>query len=254
MSWIFPIVLLLGMLYLRRNYASIKGWFGEAFANRILSKLDPEQYTVFHDIYVPTEEGGTTQLDHIVTSPYGIFVIETKHYEGWIFGKEDQRNWTQVIYKRKEKLFNPVWQNAGHIKALKSYLNTEDNTFYSIIAFSNNSTLKFTEPFTKARVLQFSHLLQVIHEYSTPVNSKRDLQLINAAIEKLKIVDKKQKQQVKKEHVTSIKVKKAAQKRLATSSSCPKCGSNLVMRQGKFGQFQGCSNYPKCRYTRQMSS
>ncbi|MFN7252922.1 MAG: NERD domain-containing protein [Anaerobacillus sp.] len=254
MSMFLTLLFLVFIFYLKFNYASIKGRIGEAFVNKILSKLDPEKYTIFHDLYVPNEEGGTTQLDHIVTSPYGIFVIETKHYEGWIFGKEDQRNWTQVIYKRKEKLYNPIWQNAGHIKALKTNLHTDDDKFYSIIAFSNNSTLKFTEPFRKARVIQFSQLLHVIQEYSTAVYSKQELQSINTAIEKLKIVDKKQKQQVKKEHVTSIKVKKAAQKRMATSSECPKCGSNLVMRKGKFGQFQGCSNYPKCRYTRQVSS
>jgi DNA topoisomerase-1 len=30
---------------------------------------------------------------------------------------------------------------------------------------------------------------------------------------------------------------------------CPKCGGKLIMREGKYGNFIGCSNFPKCRYT-----
>lgn len=29
---------------------------------------------------------------------------------------------------------------------------------------------------------------------------------------------------------------------------CPKCGGNLITRNGKYGEFIGCSNYPKCKY------
>jgi hypothetical protein len=64
----------------------------------------------------------TTQIDHIVVSNYGIFVIETKNYKGWIMGNEYDEYWRQVIYKRKEKLYNPIKQNYGHILALKGVL------------------------------------------------------------------------------------------------------------------------------------
>jgi DNA topoisomerase I len=31
---------------------------------------------------------------------------------------------------------------------------------------------------------------------------------------------------------------------------CPRCGGNLVEREGKFGKFLGCRNYPKCKFTK----
>lgn len=238
-------------LWLKFNFSTIKGRIGEAFVNRILSKLDRGIYQIYHDVYVPNNEGGTTQIDHIVTSPYGIFVIETKHYEGWIFGKEDQKYWTQVIYKRKEKLYNPIWQNYGHVSALKSYLNFEDNTIHSIIAFSNNSTFKFDDHFKKARVIQFRQLLKVIKEYNNPVISMQQLLTINSRIEKLTSIDKNEKKIVKKDHLERVKLKKKSNS-ISSNTNCPKCGGNLVERKGKYGNFQGCSNFPKCRYTKQQ--
>jgi len=64
-----------------------------------LNKLDRKQYAVFHDLYLPRPDGkGTAQIDHVVVSPFGIFVIETKNMAGWIFGDERSRQWTQSIY------------------------------------------------------------------------------------------------------------------------------------------------------------
>jgi len=63
--------------------------------NRGLRNFDPSRYRHFHGLYLPRPDGkGTTQIDHIVVSRYGIFVIETKNYRGWIFGSEKQRDWT----------------------------------------------------------------------------------------------------------------------------------------------------------------
>ena len=62
------------------------------------------------------------QIDHVVVSIYGIFVIETKNYSGWIFGDENSQYWAQVIYKTKNRFYNPILQNRGHIKALQGLL------------------------------------------------------------------------------------------------------------------------------------
>ncbi len=76
-------------------------------------------------------------------STHGIFVIETKNYKGWIYGKEKDRQWTQVIYKRKERFQNPIHQNYGPIKALETLLEDSfDGDFYSFICFSYRATLK----------------------------------------------------------------------------------------------------------------
>lgn len=254
---LFAILLLAGMIMLKIKYPAMKGAVGEWYVNRILSKLGTN-YRVFHDLYVPNGQGGTSQVDHVVTSPFGIFVIETKHYQGWIFGKENQKYWTQTIYKRKEKLFNPIWQNYGHIQAIRKYIDKEDfEAIHSIIAFSQQSTLKFNENFKSARVIQFSQLIKAIKEWNVRRISDSELRNINQALEGLLVNDKKEKKIIKKKHVVNIsnnrKEQVRKQKENNLSNRCPKCGGELSRKNGKYGSFYGCSNFPKCRYTKQAS-
>ncbi|WP_157888214.1 nuclease-related domain-containing protein [Bacillus marinisedimentorum] len=254
---LFAFIILAGIIYLRIKYPEIKGAVAERYVNRILSNLGPN-YTLYQDLYVPNGKGGTTQADHVVTSPFGIFVIETKHYKGWIFGNEKQKYWTQVIYKRKEKLYNPIWQNYGHIQSLKNYLGNEDSeSIHSIIAFSNQSTFKFKEEFKSARVVQFPQLLHVIQEQNTHKISGQKLREINRKLDRLVIKDKKEKRRVSKLHVESIKSSQSEKVRQINDSRdrniCPKCGGSLSLKKGNFGSFYGCSNYPKCRYTKTVS-
>lgn len=95
----------------------VKGWMGERSVRKALDRLEPANYRAFHDLYLPRPDGnGTTQVDHAVVSRFGVFVIETKNYEGWIFGSERQRQWTQQIYRRKNRFQNPLHQNLLHCK------------------------------------------------------------------------------------------------------------------------------------------
>jgi len=76
----------------------------------------------------------------------GIFVFESKNYSGWIFGNELQKNWTQILpkskgYSNKEYFYNPIMQNASHIKHLKNLIG-ENVPMHSIIVFSDRCTLK----------------------------------------------------------------------------------------------------------------
>ncbi|MFC4022320.1 NERD domain-containing protein [Oceanobacillus longus] len=252
--YIIFIFLFLFLIYVKLNFANIKGSYGEKRVNNILGQLDENEYKIYHDLYIPTDGNKTTQVDHVVTSSYGIFVIETKHYNGWIFGNERNRYWTQVIYKRKEKLFNPIWQNAGHIKSLENYLEIDKQLFDSIIAFSNQSTFKFKEDFTRAKVIHFTELRRTIKEKESKVFSDEQLQAINNKLNKLIITNKKVKRQISKEHVNTVKTDVQKSKvPYYDKAKCPKCHSNLIKRRGKYGDFMGCSNYPKCRFTRKLS-
>ncbi|MFY3790434.1 NERD domain-containing protein [Ureibacillus sp. MALMAid1270] len=256
LSIIILFVMVVAMFVLRMKFPAIKGAIGERFVNKKLSELGAS-YRVFHDLYVPTEKGGTTQVDHVVTSPYGVFVIETKHYDGWILGQENQKYWTQVIYKRKEKLYNPIWQNYGHIQAIKKYIGKEEfEPIHSIIAFSSQSTFKFKENFKSAKVIQFPQLLKVIKEWNEIKISEFELKQINRALESLLVEDKKEKKRLQKQHVQSLKTNLKNQKVKEAESikqnRCPKCGGELSLKKGKYGSFYGCGNYPRCRYTKKV--
>ena len=78
-----------------------EGWFGERKTQfNLWFSLNKELYHRFHDIIIPSDNG-TTQVDHVLVSPFGLFIVETKNLKGWIFGSEEKPKWTQVVYKNK---------------------------------------------------------------------------------------------------------------------------------------------------------
>ncbi|MEO5716393.1 MAG: nuclease-related domain-containing protein [Luteolibacter sp.] len=122
----------------------------------VLGKLDPLLYQHFNDLYLPHPDGhGTTQIDHVVVSPFGIFVIETKNYTGWIFGSEKQSQWTQQIYRRKSRFQNPLHQNHLHVRALSAFLSLPVERFHSAVFFVGSCQLKTPLP---ANVVTCDHL------------------------------------------------------------------------------------------------
>lgn len=97
-----------------------KGNAGEKRVGRILRTLNDKEYRVINDITIRNKDENTTQIDHVVVSIYGIFVIETKDYKGQIYGKEDDYKWVQFFNRNSKFPFlNPIIQNQGHITALK---------------------------------------------------------------------------------------------------------------------------------------
>ncbi|MDA8686770.1 NERD domain-containing protein [Robiginitalea sp.] len=100
---------------------------------------------VYHDLYVPQHGGGFAQIDAVLATPVGIIVFEVKDYSGWIYGNGSHTKWTQVLAYGNEKyrFYNPIKQNRGHIKALKSRLGENGYVpYYSVIVFDGDNELK----------------------------------------------------------------------------------------------------------------
>ncbi len=126
----------------------LKGWIGERVTSRIgLGRLPKTGYSVYNDLYLPRPDAlGTTQIDHVVVSRYGLFVVETKNYKGWIFGSEGGKRWTVSLGRQKFQFQNPLHQNELHIRALSEYLKVERNLFVSIVFFVGQSAFKTDLP------------------------------------------------------------------------------------------------------------
>lgn len=127
-----------------------RGWRGRV-ENRgeALVRHSLEEYSKNKDAHVLNcvtlrlKDGSTTQIDHILVSTKGIFVIETKHYKGWIFGKAKSKTWTQNIYKNKYIFQNPLFQNYKHVKEVQRVLEfLEPRFIHNIVVFSGESTFK----------------------------------------------------------------------------------------------------------------
>lgn len=130
------------------SLAQEKGIDGEIRVALEIASLDNSAYNAFHNITV--EDGiGTTQVDHVIISRFGIFVVETKNYSGWIFGTEKERQWTCTYPTGEQHTFqNPIKQNERHIHALSSLLCLDMSLFYPLIAFCGNAEFKKTMPST----------------------------------------------------------------------------------------------------------
>lgn len=180
--WILAGVLFAASIARSLFGARIKGWLGEQAVARALRGLNADYYTCFHDLYLPRPDGkGTTQLDHVVVSTCGIFVIETKNYKGWIYGSEKQKQWTQTIYKRKHRFQNPLHQNALHVRALAKFLALERDQLRSIVYFVGDSTFKTELP---DNVLD-GGLRNHIEQFQTPVLLPPDLERFRAMLHEL---------------------------------------------------------------------
>ena len=102
-----------------------EGWFGERKTQfNLWFSLNKELYRRFHYVIIPSDNG-TTQVDHVLVSPFGLFIVETKNLKGWIYGSESQPKWTQVVYKNKYSFQNPLKQTYRQNKVLSKFLDVE---------------------------------------------------------------------------------------------------------------------------------
>jgi hypothetical protein len=90
---------------------------------------------------------GTTQIDHVLVSRFGIFVIETKNYRGWIFASPGDRYWTQVFYQAKFRFQNPLRQNHGHVRAIQELLDfLPADVIHPVVVFTGDAVFKTNIP------------------------------------------------------------------------------------------------------------
>lgn len=223
-----------------------KGITGEFIIN-LSAKifLDKEIYHLIKNVTLPTEDG-STQIDHIIVSKYGVFVVETKNMKGWIFGNPNQKTWTQKIYKNTNKFQNPLHQNYKHTKTLESLLGLNDQQIHSVIVFIGDSTFKTDMP---ENVTYGGGYLRYIKSKTQPVLDESEVNEITTKIENGRLASSLKTNREHVAHVHNI----IKEKENSSAKECPKCGSSMVIRETKKGQnigkkFWGCSNFPKCKY------
>lgn len=228
-------IIILGFLSLL-FYKKIVGKSGEFYVKNELKKLPKDKYLVLNDIMIPNNNS-TSQIDHIVVSKYGIFVIETKQYNGYIVGNEYDKMWKQ---NNKFYINNPIHQNYGHIKALENLLKLDENTFIQIICIPSTAKINIT---SKNHVLKLFELNKTILSYRETILD--NFQDVYKKLNDINIIDMNKRS----EHIKYVKDLKR-QKDIKQDNICPKCGGKLIKRTGKYGEFLGCSNYPKCKFTK----
>lgn len=194
------------------------------------------------------DERGTTEIDEVLVTPAGIFVIEKKDFGAWIFGSENEEHWT-AVYRNGEKhrFQNPIRQNYRHIKALESYLAVPRSILSSVVAFSRRSRFKTRLP---SNVLVGDHVAFVRSDENIALNPEE----FDAICSRLNVLDTSSVNAASFDrHVQDLHA------RFENPTQCPKCGGRLVQRQSRKpgyegNTFLGCSNFPSCRYVRSLEA
>lgn len=228
----------------QQQYACRRGAEGEERIRRVLSRLPREEYTVLSDVLLPTNSG-TTQIDHVVVSLYGIFIIEVKNFQGQIYGRKDSEEWKKYINGKEYPFLNPLLQNKTHVKAVARVTGTDTANIFPLTVFSGTAVLKIED--CEQVIYEYS-LLQTIKMHNarvfTPEQAKYYARLIDDAIE--------ENNETARAHLQYVKEVVSQKDREVSMGYCPRCNGILVRRKGKYGDFYGCSNYPDCKYTRKM--
>lgn len=257
------------------------GKYGEKLTERELKlvQLFGRKGKTLRNVYLPTDDGGTSELDVLFITQKGIFVFESKNYSGWIFGDEKSRNWTAMLpNKMKNQFYNPIMQNRTHLKWLAKYVG-DSVPLFSIIVFSERCELKkVTVQSENIKVIKRDRTYATVRElWEKNPDCVEDwcIEELYETLKRLTNVD----EAVKAAHVERIESRFKKQTPVSPSAAeretsaaaqaeqpapadigeltCPRCGSKLVLRKATKGanagnQFYGCSGFPKCRYIKNV--
>ena len=254
--YLIPLAILAGIL----KSPWFKGITGEFLVNTAARLfLAKDEYHLIKDVTLQTDDG-STQIDHIIVSRYGVFAIETKNMKGWIFGSAIQKTWTQKIYKHTHKFQNPLHQNYKHIKTLEALLDIPASAIHSLVVFVGDSTFKTELP---ENVVYAGGYIRYIKARREVILSQAAVETVTAQIKQLRL---QRGFTTNRQHVNHLRQKKAPSPPAAPAvvppvrasttpqsrKQCPKCGGTMVLRTARKGQnagnqFWGCATYPACR-------
>lgn len=209
------------IVYKRSSYKSISGNsflktfldlgnYGEYLTFLQLTKI-PGYKIILTNLYLPKEDGTTTEIDLLMLYETGIYVFESKNYSGWIFGDEKSRYWTQTLESgEKNRFFNPIWQNKAHIKALVNMLpGVDESICKSYIIFSERCELKkIVVGATLAKVINRQDLIWTLKDdisNSPKLLTREKIDEIFATLQKFTLAG----DDVKRKHIESIMQKRS---------------------------------------------
>lgn len=270
----------------RRGKSRRAGRKGERRVRRELRRLPRRDFTSLHDLMLPsgTDAEGRqlyVQVDHVVVSTRGIFVIETKAMRGHIQGNEDAQYWQQRFLMSSRSFYNPLLQNDAHLRVLRRALRgVPADLFVSAVVFTEAWRIDvLTEDLVKKRRWwSAKHIRRTLdparsvkgswwrRRKAVLLDESKVVMRLESLVGELKrrprVMTREEVADIasriekavaagasRRRHVASVRRTAHTKEREIRSGICPRCGSRLVLREGQTGPFLGCSAYPSCRFT-----
>lgn len=231
----------------------IKGNFGE-YITKYYSKLFLDGL-IIHDVLIDSKDGYTSQIDLVIVGLKGVYVVEVKFFEdARVYGDGKKTKWYYYKGGAKYDIYSPLKQNKKHIEYLKEFLKGfGDISFYSILiilcddAKISNISNDPENPDTViiTGLLSLEKAINKLSGNKPYIFDEEKKQEIYNYILK----NQHQGKEARQKHKENVKAYKSKEENLTKQRICPYCNTELVLKKGKYGNFYGCSNYPKCRYT-----
>ena len=187
------------------------GVHGEEMTVRRLRKIRGRK-RILRNLYLPKgKQGGTVEVDAVMVTQDGIFVVETKNYSGVIVGDEEDRYWRHEFRDREGgfNFYNPIKQNAGHVKALRTVLEMEvDAPIYSVLVFGDRSRLdRVRVPTAAVSITRISGLPRTIRRLASGTRGVFSNEDVDYIYERLRVYTHADAK-IKKEHLRAIEREK----------------------------------------------
>ena len=278
--------ILFAIVAYRRGKPRRTGRKGERRVRRELRRLPRRDFVAMHDLMLPsgTDSEGRrryVQVDHVVVSTRGIFVIETKAMSGHIQGNEDAQYWQQRFMMSSKSFYNPLLQNEAHIRVIRRGLRgVAAELFVSAVVFTEAWRIDvLTEDLVKKRRWWSARHIRRTLDPARSVKGSWWRRRKAVVLDESKVVmrleslrgELKRRPKVltheemediaerikgmvageasRRRHVADVRRTARSKERDIRSGICPRCGGRLILREGRTGPFLGCSNYPQCRFT-----
>ena len=196
----FFIGLFIGRSRSKRSAEAIQNESEQLVRDTLEANFPSANFHLLNHVTLPMGDG-TTQIDHILVSRFGVFVIETKNYKGWIFASEQGKKWTQVLYRGLRFSFqNPLLQNKRHLKAVRDLLDfLPSHTVKPIVIFTGSAIFKAGRP---RGVFRLEDFVTYLSHQSEDVMSVNRLQF---CVGRLEWARKALTEQTDVEHIESLR-------------------------------------------------
>lgn len=226
----------------------LTGSFGEWLA-KMYAKTLPGAL-VLHDVLIDGADGYTSQIDLVLIGNRGIYVVEVKMYaEAKVYGDRQKAKWYYYNHGKKYEIYSPLKQNQKHVEYLKTFLKDFGEVpCFSVIAMICDDFKLSGESVANTIVCNslpgMEKAIYKIAEDKPEVWDDAKKQEIFNYIQNNQHAGK----EIRAEHKNQVINYTNDLEELKRQKKCPYCKTDLVLRNGKYGQFYGCSNYPKCKY------
>lgn len=219
-------------------------WLTKTYAKTIPDAL------VLHDVLIDGADQKTSQIDLLIIGNKGIYIIEVKTFSNAkIYGDAQKSKWYYYSHGKKFDIYSPIKQNKKHVEYMKAFLKDfGDVPCFSLVTMICDD-FKIEGKFDPDTVIcnSFSSMERALYklgENKPEIWTDEQKQQVFEYIRNNQYIGK----EARREHKETVISYKQDLEKMQEKKICPYCKINLVLRNGKYGEFYGCPNYPKCKY------